>query len=168
MHAPSLHPNPPARLLIALDDYLSNPSQECLGAFFDAVNSIDLFGAPILTRNDSEKIATAFSEDRKEIFVSGPQNGGGARTYVARKRAAVRKGRDAPSVDAVGGVVLQLWTTETAPTLRVPYNPNAPPPAETLGTTSVRHRRRCVQPERSSTDTSSGPSHNHLKPPLVV
>ncbi|KAJ7090911.1 mesa protein [Mycena belliarum] len=52
-------------LLMALDDYFSDPSQDCLARLFDAVNSMDLSAAPILTRN--EKIVMRSSE-RKDIF----------------------------------------------------------------------------------------------------
>ncbi|KAF8973314.1 docking domain of Afi1 for Arf3 in vesicle trafficking-domain-containing protein [Flammula alnicola] len=52
-------------LLLALDDYFSDPSQECLARLFDAVNSMDLSGAPVLTRH--EKLVMRFSE-RKDIF----------------------------------------------------------------------------------------------------
>jgi hypothetical protein len=50
---------------MALDDYFSDPSQDCLARLFDAVNSMDLSSAPILTRQ--EKIVMRFSE-RKDIF----------------------------------------------------------------------------------------------------
>ncbi|KAF8161054.1 mesa protein [Crassisporium funariophilum] len=53
-------------LLMALDDYFSDPSQDCLARLFDAVNSMDLSGAPILTRH--EKLVMRSSE-RKDIFV---------------------------------------------------------------------------------------------------
>jgi len=52
-------------LLLALDDYLSDPSQDCLARLFDAVNSIDLSAAPKLTRH--EKLVMRSSE-RKDIF----------------------------------------------------------------------------------------------------
>jgi len=52
-------------LLLALDDYLSDPSQDCLARLFDAINSIDLSGAPKLTRH--EKLVMRSSE-RKDIF----------------------------------------------------------------------------------------------------
>ena len=52
-------------LLMALDDYFSDPSQDCLARLFDAVNSMDLSGAPILTRQ--EKMVMRSSE-RKDIF----------------------------------------------------------------------------------------------------
>lgn len=52
-------------LLMALDDYFSNPSQDCLARLFDAVNAIDLSGAPLLSR--SEKLIMRASE-RKDIF----------------------------------------------------------------------------------------------------
>ncbi|KAG5647063.1 hypothetical protein DXG03_001433 [Asterophora parasitica] len=52
-------------LLMALDDYFSDPSQDCLARLFDAVNSMDLSGAPLLTRY--EKILMRSSE-RKDIF----------------------------------------------------------------------------------------------------
>ena len=51
---------------MALDDYFSNPSQDCLARLFDAVNAIDLSGAPTLSR--SEKLIMRSSE-RKDIFV---------------------------------------------------------------------------------------------------
>lgn len=52
-------------LLMALDDYFSDPSQDCLARLFDAVNSMDLSGAPMLTRH--EKMVMRSSE-RKDIF----------------------------------------------------------------------------------------------------
>lgn len=52
-------------LLMALDDYLIDPSQDCLARLFDAVNSMDFSGAPILNRH--EKMVMRFSE-RKDIF----------------------------------------------------------------------------------------------------
>ena len=52
-------------LLMALDDYFADPSQDCLARLFDAVNSMDLSGAPVLTRH--EKLVMRSSE-RKDIF----------------------------------------------------------------------------------------------------
>ncbi|KAF9566805.1 spindle pole body interacting protein [Agrocybe pediades] len=52
-------------LLLALDDYLLDPSQDCLARLFDAVNSLDLSDAPKLTRH--EKLVMRSSE-RKDIF----------------------------------------------------------------------------------------------------
>jgi hypothetical protein len=52
-------------LLLALDDYFSDPSQDCLARLFDAVNSMDLSLVPWLTRH--EKLVMRFSE-RKDIF----------------------------------------------------------------------------------------------------
>lgn len=50
---------------MALDDYISDPSQDCLARLFDAVNSMDLSGAPKLSRQ--EKLIMRASE-RKDIF----------------------------------------------------------------------------------------------------
>lgn len=60
---------------MALDDYFSDPSQDCLARLFDAVNSMDLSPAPLLTRQ--EKMVMRASE-RKDIFIEkfahlGPQ-----------------------------------------------------------------------------------------------
>lgn len=52
-------------LLLALDDYFANPSQECLTRLFDAINSMNISAAPALTR--SEKLIMRASE-RKDIF----------------------------------------------------------------------------------------------------
>ncbi|KAJ3748768.1 mesa protein [Lentinula detonsa] len=52
-------------LLIALDDYLLNPSQDVLARLFDAVNAIDFSVAPVLSRD--EKLVMRMSE-RKDIF----------------------------------------------------------------------------------------------------
>ncbi|KAG6331596.1 hypothetical protein ID866_7494 [Astraeus odoratus] len=52
-------------LLLALDDYFSNPSQDCLARLFDAINSMDISGSPVLTRY--EKFIVRASE-RKDIF----------------------------------------------------------------------------------------------------
>jgi hypothetical protein len=48
-----------------LDDYFSNPSQDCLARLFDAINSMHVAGAPELTRY--EKLVMRASE-RKDIF----------------------------------------------------------------------------------------------------
>ncbi|KAI0301650.1 spindle pole body interacting protein [Multifurca ochricompacta] len=53
-------------LLLALDDYFSSPSQDCLARLFDAINSMDLSAAPILTR--AEKLIMRHSE-RKDVFI---------------------------------------------------------------------------------------------------
>ncbi|KAH8101127.1 spindle pole body interacting protein [Cristinia sonorae] len=53
-------------LLMALDDYFTNPSQDCLARLFDAINSIDISRAPILTRY--EKLILRTSE-RKDLFI---------------------------------------------------------------------------------------------------
>lgn len=50
---------------MALDDYFLNPSKDCLSRLFDAVNSMDIAGAPILTRH--EKLIMRCSE-RKDVF----------------------------------------------------------------------------------------------------
>lgn len=50
---------------MALDDYYNDPSQDALARLFDAVNSMNISGAPTLTRN--EKIVMRCSE-RKDIF----------------------------------------------------------------------------------------------------
>jgi len=50
---------------MALDDYFSDPSQDCLARLFDAVNAMDISSAPVLTRN--EKIVMRASE-RKDVF----------------------------------------------------------------------------------------------------
>ncbi|KAH7886952.1 docking domain of Afi1 for Arf3 in vesicle trafficking-domain-containing protein [Phlebopus sp. FC_14] len=52
-------------LLLALDDYFANPSQDCLARLFDAINSMDISGAPVLTRY--EKLVMRACE-RKDIF----------------------------------------------------------------------------------------------------
>jgi hypothetical protein len=52
-------------LLMALDDYYNDPSQDALARLFDAVNSMDISGAPVLNRY--EKIVMRSSE-RKDIF----------------------------------------------------------------------------------------------------
>ncbi|KAG2154286.1 docking domain of Afi1 for Arf3 in vesicle trafficking-domain-containing protein [Suillus bovinus] len=52
-------------LLLALDDYFANPSQECLTRLFDAINSMNISAAPALTR--CEKLIMRASE-RKDIF----------------------------------------------------------------------------------------------------
>ena len=50
---------------MALDDYFSDPSQDCLARLFDAVNAMDLSGAPTFTRQ--EKLVMRSSE-RADIF----------------------------------------------------------------------------------------------------
>lgn len=53
-------------LLMALDDYFSDPSQDCLARLFDAVNSMDISQAPRLSRY--EKLIMRTSE-RKDLFI---------------------------------------------------------------------------------------------------
>ncbi|EMD35474.1 hypothetical protein CERSUDRAFT_116221 [Gelatoporia subvermispora B] len=53
-------------LLMALDDYFQNPSQDCLARLFDAVNSMDISMAPALSRH--EKLIMRTSE-RKDVFI---------------------------------------------------------------------------------------------------
>ncbi|EGO29734.1 hypothetical protein SERLADRAFT_365750 [Serpula lacrymans var. lacrymans S7.9] len=52
-------------LLLALDDYFSHPSQDCLARLFDAINFMDIMAAPTLTR--AEKLVMRATE-RKDIF----------------------------------------------------------------------------------------------------
>ncbi|KZT25701.1 spindle pole body interacting protein [Neolentinus lepideus HHB14362 ss-1] len=52
-------------LLMALDDYFADPSQECFARLFDAINSMDISGAPTLCRY--EKLVMRTSE-RKDMF----------------------------------------------------------------------------------------------------
>ncbi|EIW78386.1 spindle pole body interacting protein [Coniophora puteana RWD-64-598 SS2] len=52
-------------LLLALDDYFSNPSQECLSRLFDAINNMDISAAPTLSR--AEKLIMRSCE-RKDVF----------------------------------------------------------------------------------------------------
>lgn len=52
-------------LLMALDDYYNDPSQDALARLFDAVNSMDISSAPVLSRQ--EKLVMRSSE-RKDIF----------------------------------------------------------------------------------------------------
>lgn len=63
-HGSTSHPLQPI-LLLALDDYFANPSQDHLARLFDAINSMDLSGMPYLTRH--EKMIMRSSE-RKDIF----------------------------------------------------------------------------------------------------
>ncbi|KAK7676155.1 hypothetical protein QCA50_020866 [Cerrena zonata] len=53
-------------LLMALENYFNDPSQDCLAGLFDAINSIDISKAPVLTRH--EKLIMRTSE-RKDVFV---------------------------------------------------------------------------------------------------
>ncbi|KZV67875.1 spindle pole body interacting protein [Peniophora sp. CONT] len=52
-------------LLLALDDYYATPSQDCLARLFDAINSMSISAAPVLTR--AEKLVMRSSE-RKDVF----------------------------------------------------------------------------------------------------
>lgn len=82
-------------LLMALDDYFADPSQECLSRLFDAVNSMDLSNAPVLTRR--EKLVMRASE-RKDVFIekfTSVKGNGDANGLTAKARS----GAD-PSVDS--------------------------------------------------------------------
>lgn len=75
-------------LLMALDDYLSDPSQDCLARLFDAVNSMDLSGAPKLTR--AEKLVMRASE-RKDIFSEKLSTQGRNNSYQNTSTGAKRQ-----------------------------------------------------------------------------
>lgn len=51
---------------MALENYFNDPSQDCLAGLFDAINSIDISKAPVLSRH--EKLIMRTSE-RKDVFV---------------------------------------------------------------------------------------------------
>lgn len=50
-------------LLLALDDYFMNPSQDCLARLFDAVNAMDLSNMPALTRYEKLIMRTTERQD---------------------------------------------------------------------------------------------------------
>ena len=51
---------------MALENYFNDPSQDCLAGLFDAINSIYISKAPVLSRH--EKLIMRTSE-RKDVFV---------------------------------------------------------------------------------------------------
>ncbi|KAI0366822.1 spindle pole body interacting protein [Pilatotrama ljubarskyi] len=53
-------------LLLALDDYFMNPSQDCLARLFDAVNEMDFSNMPVLTRY--EKLIMRNTE-RQDVMI---------------------------------------------------------------------------------------------------
>ncbi|KZT04479.1 spindle pole body interacting protein [Laetiporus sulphureus 93-53] len=53
-------------LLMALDDYFANPSQDCLARLFDAINTMDISLAPVLTRHEKMIMRTS---ERKDVFI---------------------------------------------------------------------------------------------------
>ncbi|TBU25631.1 mesa protein [Dichomitus squalens] len=59
-------------LLLALDDYFMNPSQDCLARLFDAVNAMDFSKMPILTR--FEKLIMRHSE-RQDLHIGRYEDG---------------------------------------------------------------------------------------------
>ncbi|KAF7324021.1 hypothetical protein MKEN_00624200 [Mycena kentingensis (nom. inval.)] len=129
-------------LPIALD-YFYNPLQDCPAHLFDAVNFMDLSGAPILTRNEKAVMRYA---GRKGILaerfpVSGPQNGGAAHAghgnWQPNGKSAMHH-RLRQSGESFSSFEDGLLTrkeqrdehaTAIAATIRVPYNPNAQLPA---------------------------------------
>ncbi|KAF9478627.1 spindle pole body interacting protein [Pholiota conissans] len=133
-------------LLLALDDYLSDPSQDCLARLFDAVNSMDLSGAPTLTRN--EKLVMRSSE-RKDIFAEKfanfpPQQGYGASTagqkpvlqhkstnsndsYSSFEEGILLRGKDENKGRKKESTRLDRTDTENISTSQPSsYNPNSP------------------------------------------
>ena len=81
---------------MALDDYFSNPSMDCLSRLFDAVNSMDISGAPVLTRH--EKFVMRCSE-RKDVFAEkfrSPESVSSAPT-TANQPSRFGHGRDGSS-----------------------------------------------------------------------
>ncbi|KAI0064359.1 spindle pole body interacting protein [Artomyces pyxidatus] len=76
-------------LLLALDDYFSAPSQDCLARLFDAINSMDLSPAPLLTR--SEKLIMRTSE-RKDVFAEkfSPHSSAESSSHLSRPKSAHR------------------------------------------------------------------------------
>ncbi|KAF7376650.1 Protein mesA [Mycena sanguinolenta] len=163
-------------LLMALDDYFSDPSQDCLARLFDAVNAMDLSGAPVLTRN--EKMVMRFSE-RKDIFaekfthLAQPSQGWNAsalrRGILMRNKereeamVAVQPptGQSSPSEASfsLGGSAVWVGTDESG--FEVGSGEGEGENDSILsfvGTTIAEPIRR-----RRSTDASSGSSQAHLK-----
>ncbi|KAF9027622.1 spindle pole body interacting protein [Hymenopellis radicata] len=87
-------------LLMALDDYLLDPSQDCLARLFDAVNSMDLSGAPTLTR--FEKMVMRCSE-RKDVFAEKfeqqPQGTPNALSVAAKQHRSSHSGESFASFE---------------------------------------------------------------------
>ncbi|KAL0956922.1 hypothetical protein HGRIS_003026 [Hohenbuehelia grisea] len=93
-------------LLMAMDDYFSDPSQDCLSRLFDAINAMDLSDAPILSR--AEKIVMRCS-DRTDIFSEKilPQE-----TEATRFRSASTAANS--SVDLSSGASKSSRSTKTS------------------------------------------------------
>ena len=73
-------------LLLALDDYFSSPSQDCLARLFDAINSTDLSAAPILTRSKKRIMRNS---ERKDVFIekfTSPRASSEPPQHLKRKR----------------------------------------------------------------------------------
>ncbi|PWN49412.1 spindle pole body interacting protein [Violaceomyces palustris] len=62
-------------LLLALDDYFNKPGVECLARLYDAINQLDLTGAPTFSR--AEKLILRAS-DRRDLFEERFQQNGRA------------------------------------------------------------------------------------------
>ncbi|KAI0720675.1 mesa protein [Cerioporus squamosus] len=82
-------------LLLALDDYFMNPSQDCLARLFDAVNAMDFSNMPILSRY--EKLIMR-STERQDVLIgryddfSTLNDPGTATQHTAPLPPAVRPG----------------------------------------------------------------------------
>ncbi|KAL1760524.1 docking domain of Afi1 for Arf3 in vesicle trafficking-domain-containing protein [Schizophyllum commune] len=89
-------------LLMALDDYFLNPSQDCLSRLFDAVNSMDLAGAPSLSR--AEKLLMRTSE-RKDLFAEKfqPSTNANNAPPVPAKQHQPSDSFDSGGLDLAGG-----------------------------------------------------------------
>src|SRR5215472_28624 len=116
---------------MALDDYFSDPSQDCLARLFDAVNAMDISSAPVLTRN--EKIVMRASE-RKDVFaekfgqVSGhSDNQQTASTHPTRSRH--RPSNSVESSSSFEDGILMRHRDRDHPLPRPRADSGAPPPS---------------------------------------
>ncbi|KIY46793.1 spindle pole body interacting protein [Fistulina hepatica ATCC 64428] len=129
-------------LLMALDDYFAEPSQDCLARLFDAVNSMDLSGAPNFTR--AERMILRSSE-RKDIFTKhqgAEHTDSAANTVAASSRHQSSNSQNTVSNESHGDGVSLLSLGNTL--------------VSTASTSTSNPRRR------KSTSASSASSANGL------
>lgn len=124
-----------------MDDYFANPSQDCLARLFDAINSMDVNGAPVLTR--SEKLVMRASE-RKDIFsekFASPKISDNASNFNGTQGKAQHKTTSSaeshPSEDGMlvrrhpqGEGTRERSTTESSVASSHPHQPNPSSPSD--------------------------------------
>ncbi|KZS96252.1 spindle pole body interacting protein [Sistotremastrum niveocremeum HHB9708] len=170
-------------LLMALDDYFSDPTIECLERLYDSINAMDLSRAPQLSR--SEKLIMRVSE-RKDVFIEkfatprlgsnvdlraissqsslNHESGSEEALAVRSRTTSMTSSASESSTSGDGGSAVWMGEDHRRPDIRDLRRGRSPelPPKRTPGVNGWRESRFFTHKERPS----SNDSHARHIPPI--